>query len=167
MQATEAPTPISQRNETLLAAKRAQEQREQGIRANGIKQGRELERKEIQERAGVSMIEELSMLAQVRLEHDASDRANELRWMREEQKAMRGARWAGAFWGVIIGLCAGITVSSVGFMTVVDRAMQTAFDRASEFGSAQAMLGAAVQRNASAPQQEQEPRTVNEQNNIQ
>lgn len=104
MNPTAAPTPISQRNETLLAAKRAQEQREQGIRANAIKQGRELERKEICEKAGVTVLDDISILHQIRVEHAAADQANELRWMREEAKHGKYKWWVGYAFGIATAL---------------------------------------------------------------
>lgn len=120
MNPTAAPTPISQRNETLLAAKRAQEQREQGIRANAIKQGRELERKEICEKAGVTVLDDISILHQIRVEHAAADQANELRWMREEAKHGRGEYWKGwAHGGIVMGslLSAGLMFYALGIVS--------------------------------------------------
>ena len=108
MQASDAPTPISQRNETLLAAQRAQEKVLASARMDAAKKAREAERKEILERAGVSMLEEISLLGQIRAEHDAEKRQIEVRWFREEQKHGRGKYWQGfAVGGMVMGAMIG------------------------------------------------------------
>lgn len=102
--------PLQTQADRLAAAKRAQEQRENGIRAQAIKQGRELERMDIQRAAGVAAIEEISLLAQVRLEHAAHMQANESRWEREERKYGAGKFWLGAAFGISIGLVAAAAI---------------------------------------------------------
>ena len=104
-QATAAkPQSIDENNAKLVAAMRAKEQREQGLRGQAKREGREEREREILQQAGVAAIEEISMLAHIRAEHDAEKRQIELRWFREEQKHGRGEYWKGwAHSAVVMG----------------------------------------------------------------
>ena len=104
-QATAAkPQSIDENNAKLVAAMRAKEQREQGLRGQAKREGREEREREILQQAGVAAIDEISMLAQIRAEHDAEKRQIELRWFREEQKHGRGEYWKGwAHSAVVMG----------------------------------------------------------------
>ena len=95
--------------------------REDGIRANAIKQGRELERNDLLKEFGAQTLGELSVL-----NHTIAD--NDLRWQREERKEAKGAFWRGA----TIGAAIGAAFVSVGYLMVVGEAMRQAFDRAQE-----------------------------------
>lgn len=96
--------PLNAQAERLAAAKRVQEQRENGIRAQAIKQGRELERQDLQRAAGVATLEEISLLAQVRQEHAQELQRVETQWQREERKHGRHQRWLGLSFGIPIGM---------------------------------------------------------------
>src|SRR5690606_23005811 len=81
----------------LAEARKKQEQREQGIRAQAVKQGRELERAEILRALGVQRLEDASTSAQLRAERDARPTAA------EEIKHAKAARREGIIMGVILG----------------------------------------------------------------
>ncbi len=72
--------------------------REDGIRAQAIRQGREAERKDMLQALGIQRIEEASQLAQLRAERDARPTAG------EEAKHGRHQRWLGFAIGVPAGM---------------------------------------------------------------
>jgi hypothetical protein len=72
--------------------------REDGIRAQAIRQGREAERKDMLQALGVQRIEEASQLAQLRAERDARPTVG------EEAKHGRHQRWLGFAIGVPAGM---------------------------------------------------------------
>jgi hypothetical protein len=79
--------------------------REDGIRAQAIRQGREAERKDMLQALGIQRIEEASQLAQLRAERDARPTVG------EEAKHGRHQRWLGFAIGVPVGMilaCAAI-----------------------------------------------------------
>jgi len=84
------------------AARAAIKQREDGIRAQAIGEGRKLERADILKTVGAATIEEISLLEQVRFEHAAQLQAYEARWEREEAKHGRHRFWQGITLGSII-----------------------------------------------------------------
>lgn len=130
-------------NAAAEAVKAKIKQQQDAVRANGIRQGRALERQDICAQLGASTIEDLSVLNRVTQELDQ-------RWQREERKEAKGAFWR----GLAFGLAGGAMLTSGGFLLLVDRAMQSAFDRATEFGERQVMTGAAV---AAQAQRDAEP----------
>ena len=80
--------------------------REDGIRAQAIRQGREAERKEILQALGVQRLEEASQLAQLREERDARVT------LQEEAKHGKAAYWRGfTIGGVIIGSIVGTALA--------------------------------------------------------
>lgn len=130
--------PIDAKAQFIADAKRAQEQREQGIRAQAIKQGRELERMDIQRAAGVAAIEEISLLAQVRLEHAAALEAKDAHWKHIVSHVRLGARAFGAaFIGIPIGAA---IVLAAGWLV-----MGESFRQAGDYGSQMVATGAAQQ----------------------
>ena len=109
-QATAKVTSVDENNAKLVAAMRAKEQREQGLRGQAKREGREEREREILQQAGVAAIDEISMLAQIRAEHDAEKRQIELRWFREEQKHGGGKWWQGYAFGLVCGVPASAAI---------------------------------------------------------
>jgi hypothetical protein len=72
-----------------------------------------------------------AVVAQLREEHARSIKAHE-----------KGSTW----FGIAIGAAIGAIFASGGYLMVVDRAMQSAFDRAQEISAASTLVGAATQR---------------------
>lgn len=99
---------IAQTPEARQAEARAKiKAREDGIRANAIKEGRTLERRDLLARLGAQAIEEASQLAILRKERD------ERPTRAEEAKHVRGAMGWGMLWGAILGaaiMCAAIFI---------------------------------------------------------
>jgi hypothetical protein len=89
-----AQTPEATRAAALAKVKA----REDGIRAQAIRQGREAERKDMLQALGIQRIEEASQLAQLRAERDARPTAG------EEAKHGRHQRWLGFAIGVPAGM---------------------------------------------------------------
>ena len=91
--------PVSALPEATRAAALAKvKAREDGIRAQAIRQGREAERKDMLQALGVQRIEEASQLAQLRAERDARPTTG------EEAKHGRHQRWLGFAIGVPAGM---------------------------------------------------------------
>jgi hypothetical protein len=91
--------PVSALPEATRAAALAKvKAREDGIRAQAIRQGREAERKDMLQALGIQRIEEASQLAQLRAERDARPTAG------EEAKHGRHQRWLGFAIGVPAGM---------------------------------------------------------------
>jgi hypothetical protein len=119
-----AQTPAARQEEARARIKA----REDGIRANAIKQGRELERKEMFNRLGVQRYEEASQLNQLRAERDERPTPD------AERKHVRGALGWGMLWGFITGGA---------FATIVIMLMQgIIWDTAARSFREQAMTGA-------------------------
>ena len=95
--------------------------REDGIRAQATRHGREQERKEILEEFGAASLDDMRVINRVLADNDQ-------RWQREERKAKAGALWR----GISIGACVGAAFASVGYLVIVGEAMQQAFDRAQQ-----------------------------------
>lgn len=83
------PLPDARRAQALATIK----QREDAIRANGIKQGRTLERREIMEALGAQTLEDASHVAAITAERDA----------RPTQEAVTFAKRASHREGVVLG----------------------------------------------------------------
>jgi hypothetical protein len=91
--------PVSALPEATRAAALAKvKAREDGIRAQAIRQGREAERKDMLQALGIQRIEEASQLAILRAERDARPTAG------EEAKHGRHQRWLGFAIGVPAGM---------------------------------------------------------------
>lgn len=128
-----AQTPLGASESARLKIKA----REDALRANGIKQGRALERDEICKELGAATLEEIKVLPQVLADVDN-------RWQREERKEAKGAFWR----GMTLGAAVGAAFVSVGYLLVVGEAMRTAFDQARE-ATANALAMRMVQQQAS------------------
>ena len=128
-----AQTPAAAQEAARLRLK----QREDALKANAIKQGRALERAELTKEIEALKLEHEAMLRGIK---DAQ--ADEIaRTVRPHEKA--------SFWlGGILGVAAGAIFASAGYLLVVDKAMQQAFDRAQEISAASTLVGAATQRQA-------------------
>lgn len=96
MSAEIAHTPEALRAQVIAK----QKAREDGIRAQAIKQGRQLERAEVLQALGVQRIEDASDLERVCAERDARPTVS------EERKHGRHRFWQGATVGVITGMIA-------------------------------------------------------------
>lgn len=119
----------------LAAIKQKQQDRENGIRAQAAKKAREEER----------------ALWEPKLSALEANHAGQLQGMakahaQEMERAVRTHRGAARAMGAIYGACLAAVLVSLGFLTVVDRAMQQAFDRAQEIAAASTLVGAATQR---------------------
>ena len=129
------PQPLQTQASLLATAQQRQEQREAGIRANAFKQGREAERAE-------QAIERAKLTANHEGQLKGMAEAHKQDIARAVKEHRRGSLW----FGIAIGAAAASVFVSVGFLTVVDRAMTTAFDRAQEIAAASTLVGAATQR---------------------
>jgi hypothetical protein len=123
------------------AARATIKAREQAIDANGVKRGRALERADIVKAAGVKAIEEISLLEQVRFEHDAKLQAFETRWEREERKHCRAHWWKGATIVGVPALVSGVALGLIAYQLAQDGS----FTSAGEYGSRMVATGAAHQ----------------------
>lgn len=90
------PVPLDDRAQRLAAAKEAQANREKGIHANAVKQGRIAERTEILTQLGAQTLADASQAAQLRAERDARPTLN------EERKHGRHRFWQGIAVGAAI-----------------------------------------------------------------
>lgn len=125
---SESATALDAQAQRLAAIKQKQQDRENGIRAQAAKKAREEER---------ALLE--------------ANHAGQLQGMakahaQEMERAVRTHRGAARAMGAIYGACLAAVLVSLGFLTVVDRAMTTAFDRAQEIAAASTLVGAATQR---------------------
>ena len=122
------PTPLQTQADKLAQAKQAQKQREDGIRAAAIKQGRSLERAEIFATLGAQTVEEASQLAQIRAERDARPtQAEELKHGRHR-----------FYQGAVVGIVAGALLACVAIFTM----QRVIWDTAARSFREQAMTGA-------------------------
>lgn len=120
--------PTSLPADKLAQAKLAQKQREDGIRAAAIKQGRQLERQELLQALGVQKLEDASELAQIRAERDARPtRAEELKHGRHR-----------FYQGAVAGIVAGALLACIAIFTM----QSVIWDTAARSFREQAMTGA-------------------------
>ena len=87
--------------ERLVRAKQVQSAREQGIRAQAVKEGRQAREREILATLGTQTLQDASQLTQLRQERDARPTAQ------EEAKHGRHRFYQGATLGLIIGAALG------------------------------------------------------------
>ena len=120
--------PTSLPADKLAQAKLAQKQREDGIRAAAIKQGRQLERQELLQALGVQKLEDASELAHIRAERDARPtQAEELKHGRHR-----------FYQGAVVGIVAGALLACVAIFTM----QRVIWDTAARSFREQAMTGA-------------------------
>jgi hypothetical protein len=115
-----AQTPEATRAAALAKVKA----REDGIRAQAIRQGREAERKDMLQALGVQRIEEASQLAQLRAERDARPTAE------EERKHGRHQRWMGGLYGYVFGALSATLVILFMQRVIWDTSIQSAREQA-------------------------------------
>lgn len=126
---TEA-TPLNTQAERIAAAKQAQSNREQGIKAQAIGEGRKLERTDILKALGAQTLKDASWVEILVKERDARPTRE------EERKHVRGALGWGMLWGAVMGAA---------LATIALFAMQGAiWDAAVRSFSQQAMTGAII-----------------------
>lgn len=106
-------------------------QHDDAVRANGIKEGRKLERNEILASIGAESVNDFSQLAILRAERDARPT------QREEAKHGWARLWQGIALGSILGFTAAIIVGSL--------TLGSAFDQARQYGAGMVAVGAATQ----------------------
>ena len=121
------PTALQNQADRLAAAKAAQAQREAGIRAQAIKQGRELERAETAiERAQIEARYQ-GEIEGVKQAHQEELTRHDERWKREEAKHGSGKFWSGMATGLFV---AGALVA-IGGVFAVNAIIGPTFDAAS------------------------------------
>lgn len=127
---------VLQTNEARQEAARIKlKQHDDAVRANGIKEGRKLERNEILASVGAESVNDFSQLAILRAERDARPTLN------EEAKHGWAKFWQGTTLGVALGAA---LVLAVGSLT-----LSSAFNQARQYGAGMVAVGAATQ--AAAP----------------
>jgi hypothetical protein len=114
------PQPLNAQADRLAAAKAAQSAREAGIKANAVKQGRELERTALTiERHKLEAAHEADLQATKAAHLEEIARLDE-RWSREEQKHGSGKFWSGVtVGGAIVGALVAVGTSIVINMTLI------------------------------------------------
>lgn len=137
MSAEIAQTP--QAVQTSAAAKL--KQHDDAVRANGIKQGRALERAEIMVALGVQTMDELGLIQTVRAEHEAELARVRVQHEREERKHGRGHWWQGALIG---GAVTGAVVAA-GAAIYTDALIDNVFEASAQV-RAQSEITQAVER---------------------
>jgi hypothetical protein len=121
------PQPLNAQADRLAAAKAAQSAREAGIKANAVKQGRELERtSQALERHKLEAAHEADINATKAAHLEEIARLDE-RWSREEAKHGSGKFWSGMFTGA---MCAA-AVAAIGTAMVVNMVIGPTYDAAS------------------------------------
>lgn len=121
------PTALQNQADRLAAAKAAQAAREAGIRAQAIKQGRELERAETAiERAQIEARYQ-GEIEGVKQAHQEELTRHDERWKREEAKHGSGKFWSGMATGLFV---AGALVA-IGGVFAVNAIIGPTFDAAS------------------------------------
>lgn len=118
-----------------LSAAQKLKQREDGIRAAAIKQGRQYERADMLKALGVKALEDASQLAQIRAERDARPTPT------EEAKHGRHRFWQ----GMAMGLSGGVAIGSAMVALAFAWSMRESFDNAAQYGSRMVVSGAALQ----------------------
>lgn len=132
---SESATALDAQVQRLAAIRQKQQDRENGIRAQAIKQGRELERAET-----------ATELAKLEANHAGQIEGMEKAQKQEIARAVK-AHERGSFWfGAIMGAAGAAIFVSAGYLLVVDKAMNQAFNRAQEIAAASTLVGAATQR---------------------
>jgi hypothetical protein len=101
------PTPLNTQADRIAAAKRAQADREKGIHANAVKQGRTLERADVLKALGAQTLADASQTAQLRAERDARPTADAM------AHAKKAAHRAGVVWGLAYGFAACLVVGAL------------------------------------------------------
>lgn len=123
---TEA-TALNTQADRLAEAKRKQTERENGIRANAIKQGMEQERKAQQAKLAELQAAHAGEVAGIKQAHTEELARHDERWSREEAKHGSGKFWSGMATGLFV---AGALVA-VGGVFAVNAIIGPTFDAAS------------------------------------
>lgn len=132
---SESATAIDDKAQRLADLRKRQQDRENGIRAQAAKKAREEER----------------ALWEPKLSALEANHAGQIEGMEKAQKqeiarAVK-AHERGSFWfGAIMGAAGAAIFVSAGYLLVVDKAMNQAFNRAQEIAAASTLVGAATQR---------------------
>ena len=138
------PQPLNAQADRLAAAKAAQSAREAGIKANAVKQGRELERTALTiERHKLEAAHEADLQATKAAHLEEIARLDE-RWSREEQKHGSGKFWSGMATGSFVSLAVVSLVLTVVFLTV----MNASFDAGLRGGMQQEIVNEFQRNNA-------------------
>ena len=140
------PQALNTQAERIAEAKRVQAAREQGIRAQAIKEGREKERAELLGTLGARTIDDIGLLAEIRKEHKNEIVSLQLHF----DDARRHV--AGAAFGRGIGLMAVVTV-----LLCAATAYGTSFFLSESQMNAVAITQAATRPSAEAMRQSMQP----------
>lgn len=132
---TEA-TPLQTQADRLAAAKAAQAAREAGIRAQAIKQGRELERAETALERAKLEAQHAGELQGVKQAHQEELTRHDERWKREEAKHGSGKFWSGWATGSFVTLA----VVSVVLCSIFLVVMNASFDAGLRGGMQQSII---------------------------
>jgi hypothetical protein len=122
-------------------------QRDDAIRANGIKEGRRLARDEIIADLGAQSLEELGLLNALRHEHDQALAAMRAGAEREERKHGAGKWWQGA---VVGGAIVGSAVAA-GAALYARAVIDSAFDAAAQMRTQSDITDAIVRERRATP----------------
>lgn len=117
-------------------------QRDDAIRANGIREGRKLERAEMLAQAGAQTLEEAGLLATVRQEQERAMGELKAAFARMERKHGLFRLWQGIALGASLGAIAAGSATYV----VIDGGQKAAFDAATEAAARNVVTGYALQR---------------------
>jgi broad specificity phosphatase PhoE len=122
-------------------------QRDDAIRANAIKQGRQAERAEILAKLGALALEDVRLTAELKAQHAAEVERMTQAYRREERKYGKGQWWQGAvFGGAIIG-----SAVAVGASLYTRAVIGNVFDAAAQM-RAQSDITEAVERSLREPE---------------
>lgn len=120
------PSALNTQADRLAAAKAAQNAREAGIRAQAVKQGRELERAEMAVKAAQLEAQHAGELKGVTKAHTEEIARLDERWSREEAKHGGARFWSGMFTGA---MCAG-AIAAIGTAILVQMTLVPTFEAA-------------------------------------
>lgn len=138
MTASVSPTPEAER----AAAQLRLAARDAGIKGQAKREGREEREREMLQEIGVTTISDLSLLTQLRTEHQADLARLEARWRVIERKHGLFRLWQGA----ALGAALGATAAGVATYVVIDGGQKAAFDAATEAAARNVVTGYALQR---------------------
>ena len=134
------PTPLATQAERIAEAKRVQAAREQGIRAQAVKEGREKERAELLSTLGARTIDDIGLLAEIRKEHKNELASLQLHFDDAKRHIKGGAYWRGiGTMGVVTVLLCAATGYAVSFFLAESQMNAVAITQAATRPSAEAM----------------------------
>lgn len=135
-----APTPLP--NAEQQAAQLRLAARDAGIKGQAKREGREERERELLQEIGVKAIEDLSLVAQLRTDHQADLARQEGRWRVVERKHGLFRLWQ----GIALGASLGAIAAGAATYVMIDAGQKAAFDAATEAAARNVVTGYALQR---------------------